>query len=96
MTDTEMLERVVESTLVRVCRDNCVWPMKGENVPGFPDRILIGPDGRIAFVETKRPGKGLEPLQKMQRDRLRRQGHLCEKIDHPDEVQPFIESWLGL
>ena len=30
---------------------------------GVPDRLVLLPDGRMAFVELKAPGKKLRPLQ---------------------------------
>lgn len=39
---------------------------------GFPDRVVIMPSGRVAFVEVKRPGGRLTPAQKINLERLRR------------------------
>ena len=41
---------------------------------GYPDRIVILPEGRISFVELKRPGEHPRPLQYQRIDELRRLG----------------------
>ena len=41
---------------------------------GMPDRIVLMPGGRIAFVEVKAPGKAPRPLQEARHRLLRRLG----------------------
>ena len=63
-------------------------------VPGFPDLALIGPGGRIAWCEVKRPGfKPSGPQQKIHAERqeaaraaLRERGHLAFLATSQDEV----------
>ncbi|HZK52977.1 MAG TPA: VRR-NUC domain-containing protein [Desulfosporosinus sp.] len=39
---------------------------------GVPDRLVLLPGGRVAFVELKAPGKKPSPLQEVQHRRLRK------------------------
>ncbi len=41
---------------------------------GVPDRLVCLPGGRIAFVETKAPGKTSTPLQTRRQEELRALG----------------------
>lgn len=56
---------------------------------GVPDRIVILPDGQIAFVEMKAPGKPLEPLQEKWKRTLTGMGHRHYKIDSIDDIDAF-------
>ena len=61
---------------------------------GMPDRLVLLPGGRLAFVEVKAPGKKPRPLQKVRHEMLRRLGfavyvlHDIKKIGAMlDEIQ---------
>jgi hypothetical protein len=50
---------------------------------GFPDRTILS-RGRIFFIEFKRPGRPLDPLQRLWRRRLKRLGfkfYVCTTVD---------------
>jgi hypothetical protein len=69
------------------------WVSPGNR--GVPDRIVILPGGRVAFVEMKAPGKPLQPLQERWARILRRMGHSIYKIDSAEGIQKFIREMLG-
>lgn len=62
--EKEMLEKDIEKYLVRRCRENGYLCFKFTSPAhaGVPDRILIG-NGRVIFVELKRPGAKPRELQ---------------------------------
>lgn len=48
---------------------------------GWPDRLIILPNGRVIFIELKRPGGTLEPLQKHRHEQLENLGHDVKTFD---------------
>lgn len=62
---SKLLERDIERRVVAYAKSRNVLCMKfaSPNNRGVPDRILIGPTGRIAFLELKRPGGKPTELQ---------------------------------
>lgn len=59
---------------------------------GVPDRLVVFPGGRIAFVELKAPGKKPRPNQIAQIERLRRLGADVEVIDSKEGCLEFIKN----
>ncbi len=68
------LEKSIERTLGLELRAlGCLYlKFVSPGNQGVPDRIVIGPDGRVVFLELKRDGGRLSRLQSAQLDRLRR------------------------
>lgn len=66
------------------------WVSPGNR--GVPDRIVILPGGRTAFVEMKAPGKPLEPLQVKWAKTLRNFGFAVYKIDSNEGIDRFIRE----
>lgn len=63
---------------------------------GVPDRLVCLPGGRVAFVETKAPGKKSTALQKVQQQRLRALGfEVYAEADSKEKVDRIIGA-LGL
>ena len=57
---------------------------------GMPDRIVLMPGGRMAFVEVKAPGKAPRPLQEARHRLLRQLGFRVYVLDDesPDWRNP--------
>jgi len=66
------------------------WVSPGNN--GVPDRIVIMPGGRMAFVELKAPGKKPTQLQLVQHERLRALGCDVRVIDSREGVDELIKE----
>ncbi|MBH8600504.1 VRR-NUC domain-containing protein [Thermoactinomyces sp. CICC 23799] len=62
---------------------------------GAPDRIVLMPGGRVAFVELKAPGGRVRPLQRKRIDELRAMGFYVAVIHSVDGINEFIEEWLS-
>lgn len=62
---------------------------------GMPDRLILLPDGRCAWVETKSPGKHLRAIQDKRRQQLRELGHSVYVIDNVQDIQEFIHEVFG-
>jgi len=82
------LERYLVCEVERIGGRAPKWASPGNR--GVPDRIIILPDGMIAFVEMKAPGKALEPLQERWVKILQGLGHKVFKIDSREGVDEFI------
>lgn len=62
------------------------WKFTSPGTAGVPDRIVLLPPGRIAFVEVKASGEKLRPLQRLRIRTLRRLGFKAFVLDNPDQI----------
>ena len=62
---------------------------------GMPDRIVLLPGGRIAFVELKAPGKKPRPLQMARHRLLRKLGFKVYVIDGMGCIAPVLAEIGG-
>ena len=89
-----MREKVIEKKLVTEVKKRggiCPkWVAPGFD--GMPDRIVLMPHGRIAFVEVKAPGEKPRPLQLARHRLLRRLGFKVYVLDHPDQIGGIIDE----
>lgn len=65
-----MRENVIERQLVMAVKKMGGMAVKfvSPGLDGVPDRIVLLPDKKMAFVELKAPGKKLRPLQEKRRN----------------------------
>lgn len=66
--------------------------------PGFdgvPDRLVLLPHGKLAFVELKAPGKLLRPLQEKRKRQLEALGYLVFCIDGTEQIGEMIDEILS-
>ena len=66
------------------------WVSPG--LDGMPDRIVLLPLGKIAFVEVKAPGKRPRPLQVARHELLRRLGFRVYVLDDKDKIGEMIDE----
>lgn len=66
------------------------WVSPGLN--GVPDRIVFLPDGKIAFVELKAPGKKPRALQRRRHAELRHLGFQVYVLDDPDQIGGILHA----
>lgn len=59
---------------------------------GVPDRLLLLPNGRMAFAELKVPGKQLRPLQKRRKRQLETLGFRVYVIDNIDQIGGVLDE----
>ena len=63
--------------------------------PGFdgvPDRIVLLPGGRMAFVEVKAPGQKPRPLQIARQKLLERLGFRVYVLDSIDQIGGILDE----
>ena len=89
-----MRERQIEQRLVAAVRKRhglCPkWVSPG--LDGVPDRIVLLPKGRMAFVEVKAPGKKPRPLQTARHEMLRRLGFRVYVLDDPGQIGGMLDE----
>lgn len=78
-----MREKEVEKYLIRQVRNSGGLCLKfiSPGWSGAPDRLCLWPDRRLKFVEVKRPGERLRPLQERRAEELREMGFDVEVVD---------------
>ena len=59
---------------------------------GMPDRLVLMPDGHIAFVELKAPGKKPRPLQLSRHRLLRSMGFRVYIIDSVEQIGGMLDE----
>ena len=59
---------------------------------GMPDRLVLIPDGHIAFVELKAPGKKPRPLQLSRHRLLRSLGFRVYIIDSVEQIGGMLDE----
>lgn len=59
---------------------------------GMPDRIVLMPAGKMAFVEVKAPGKRPRPLQMARHKLLRALGFLVFVLDDESQIGGILDA----
>ena len=81
-------EKYIEGTLVKAVRQagGMCPKFTSPGTDGVPDRIILLPGGRIAFAETKAPGKKMRPLQVKRKGQLESLGFRVYCIDSIEQI----------
>lgn len=89
-----MREKEIEKRLVQEVRKRggLCWKFTSPGTDGVPDRIVLMPDGKFAFVELKAPGKKVRPLQEYRKSQLEERSFDVYCIDNPDDIVPMIDE----
>ena len=92
-----MNEKEVEQRLVAAVKAAGGWCPKfvSPGTNGMPDRVILIPGGRIAFVEVKAPGRKPRKLQIRRHIRLRTLGFRVYVLDDPDEIPEILADIAG-
>lgn len=59
---------------------------------GVPDRLVLFPGGRVAFVELKAPGKKMRPLQVRRAKQLNALGFSVYCVDQTDKIGGVLDE----
>ena len=59
---------------------------------GVPDRLVLLPQGHMAFVELKAPGQKPRPLQVKRIEQLRALGYLAYCIDQSNQIGGILDE----
>lgn len=89
-----MREKTIEEKLVKITRSmgGLVLKFSSPGFDGVPDRLVLLPKGRIAFVEMKAPGKMLRPLQVRRKRQLEALGFSVYCIDGVEQIGGILSE----
>ena len=92
-----MLEKEIEKKFaLAVKRAGGIAPkFVSPGYAGMPDRLVLLPDGVIAFAELKAPGQKPRPLQEARHRLLRRLGFRVYVIDSEDQIGGMLHELLS-
>ena len=89
-----MREKTIERKLVEAVKSRggiCPkWVAPGFD--GVPDRIVLLPHGKFAFVEVKAPGEKPRPLQLSRHKLLRSLGFRVYVLDNESQIGGMIDE----
>jgi hypothetical protein len=90
-------ESVVEKKVCKAARANGWWVLKLNIIGmiGFPDRLLLGPGGRIMFIEFKAPGRKPRASQVRIINKLRELGFEVYVIDNIEDGEKIVSRPLA-
>ena len=92
-----MREKKIEQKLVTaVKKHGGICPkFVSPGFDGMPDRLLLLPHGRFAFVEVKAPNQKPRPLQLTRHRLLRRLGFRVYVLDALEDIDKIIKEVMS-
>ncbi|ORT99065.1 putative phage protein [Anaerovibrio sp. JC8] len=86
-----MLEKQIERKLCDEVKNKNGMCLKQTGLAGIPDRLVLLPNGKCAFVELKAPGEKPRKLQQIRMKQLKKLGFKCYVIDGAEQIKPMLE-----
>ena len=89
-----MQEKYIEQKLVAAVKSMGGMAPKfvSSGIDGMPDRIVLLPMGKIAFVECKATGKKMRPLQNKRKKQLEALGFLVYCLDDIEQIGGILSE----
>lgn len=89
-----MREKEIEQKFTLTARQAGGLALKfvSPGMSGMPDRLVLLPGGRMAFVEVKAPGRAPRPLQETRHRMLRRLGFRVFVLDRPEQIGGILDE----
>lgn len=89
-----MREKLIEQQLIKSVKDigGIALKIVSPGFDGMPDRLILLPNRKVAFVEVKAPGKTLRPLQEKRKRQLEALGFLVFCLDHIDQIGGILRE----
>ncbi len=89
-----MTEKYIEKKLVAAVKDmgGIAPKFVSPGIDGMPDRIVLLPMGRMAFVECKATGKKMRPLQNKRKKQLEALGFLVYCLDDIEQIGGILSE----
>ena len=88
------LESSIEKALIKAVkqRGGIAFKFLSPGVTGVPDRLVLLPNGKIAFIELKAPGKVMRPLQIKRKRQLEALGFLVYCVDSTGMIGDVLDE----
>lgn len=90
-----MLEKQIERKLTEEVKKLNGMCLKQTSLAGIPDRLILLPGGKMAFVELKAPGEKPRELQQVRIKQLRKMGFMCFVVDGLEMISNVLDSIKG-
>ena len=90
-----MLEKQIERKLTEEVKKLNGMCLKQTSLAGIPDRLVLMPGGKMAFVELKAPGEKPRKLQQVRIKQLRKMGFMCFVVDGLEMISDVLGSIKG-
>lgn len=88
-----MREKVIEQQLVKETKlRGGLCEKWNSGTVGWPDRIVLLPDGKVGFVECKAPGEIPRPIQLHRHKQLRQFGYKVYVLDRPEQIGGILDG----
>lgn len=89
-----MREKKIEQQLIKSVKDigGIALKIVSPGFDGMPDRLILLPNRKVAFVEVKAPGKTLRPLQEKRKRQLEALGFLVFCLDHIEQIGGILRE----
>lgn len=89
-----MREKTIEQKLVKAVKavGGIALKLTCPGWGGVPDRLILLPSKRLAFVEVKAPGEALRPLQVKRKGQLEGLGFSVYCIDNADQIGGVLDE----
>lgn len=90
-----MLEKQIERKLTEEIKKRDGISLKQTGMAGIPDRLVLLPGGRCAFVELKAPGEKPRKLQEIRMKQLKKLGVRTYVIDGIQKIGDSLDEIGG-
>ena len=90
-----MLEKQIERKLCDEVNKLNGMCLKQNGIAGIPDRLVLLPNGRCAFVELKAPGEKPRKLQVIRMKQLQKLGFRCFVIGDRTQIGKLLSKLEG-
>ena len=93
-----MRESAIERRLVTeaIKRGGFAPKFVSPGLDGVPDRLLLFPGGKLAFVEVKAPGEKPRPLQRRRIEQLTALGFRVYVLDSKEQIGEIMDEVQAL
>lgn len=89
MRESQLEKKLVEAVKFR---GGLALKFNTLTLDGMPDRLLLFPQGKVAWVEVKAKDKRLRPLQVRRKKQLEDLGFLHFLLDRPEQIGEILDE----